>query len=376
MTVDRTPQPSLPRTAGSLGFAGSPRRRGEGEQERNGVAGVPPWAKSAKSPKLSLSAPEMMSAKPIFAPRSGLGGDVSLSAIVVGYNRRDLVAGCVRSVLADRGDLELEVIVVDNDSHDGTAAMVAEQFPDVRLIASPRNVGYGGGLNQGIAVARGRYILVLNQDIVLRPGALTELVAFAGAHPDAGVVGGRLEYEDGRFQHSAFRFPDWKQAFFGFFDGLVPLDSEINGRYPDAQLSRPFETEHLLGACMLFRREALDQVGLFDSAFFMYYEETDLCVRLHTAGWRNYYLPTARVMHVSAASTSAASEQMSVEFHRSQAIFYRRHRGLQGYAVLKAIVWAGTAYRLARSVRAYLRGRISRDLLRERLVGYWRILWF
>jgi GT2 family glycosyltransferase len=156
----------------------------------------------------------------------------------------------------------------------------------------------------------------------------------------------------------------------------VPLDSEINGRYSPAQVDRPFETEHLLGACMLFRREALDQVGLFDPAFFMYYEETDLCVRLKAAGWRNYYLPSARVMHVSAASTSAASEQMSVQFHRSQAIFYRQHRGLGGYAALKAIVWAGTAYRLARSVRAYLRGRIGRDLLSERLVGYWRILWF
>jgi GT2 family glycosyltransferase len=219
-------------------------------------------------------------------------------------------------------------------------------------------------------------LLVLNQDIVLRPGALAELVRFADAHPEAGAIGARLEYEDGRFQHSAFRFPDWKQAFFGFFDGLVPLDSEINGRYPDRMLARPFEAEHLLGACMLLRREALDQVGLFDPTFFMYYEETDLCVRLTRAGWRNYYLPSARVMHVSAASTSAASEAMSVEFHRSQAIFYRRHRGPDGYAVLKAIVWAGTAYRLARSARAFLRGRISRDLFRERLAGYWRILWF
>jgi GT2 family glycosyltransferase len=279
-------------------------------------------------------------------------------------------------VLADRGDLDVEVICVDNASRDGTAEMVAHDLPDVRLIESPQNVGYGGGLNQGIRIARGRYLLVLNQDIVLRPGALAELVRFAEAHPDAGAIGARLEYEDGRFQHSAFRFPDWKQAFFGFFDGLVQLDSEVNGRYPDVMLAQPFEVEHLLGACMLLRREALDQVGLFDPTFFMYYEETDLCVRLVRAGWRNYYLPSARVMHVSAASTSAASEQMSVEFHRSQAIFYRRHRGPEGYAVLKLIVWAGIAYRLARSVRAVLRGRISRALFRERVVGYWRILWF
>lgn len=304
----------------------------------------------------------------------------TLSIIVVGYNRRDLLAQCVQSVLAEAGemagDLHTDVIVVDNASHDGTAAMVAEQFPQVRLLANRQNVGYGRGLNQGIAIASGAYLLVLNQDIVLRPGALRALVQCAEQHPEAGVVGARLEYADGRFQHSAFRFPDAAQAFFGFFDGLVPLDSEPNGRYPAAAYDQEFAAEHLLGACLLFRRAALEQVGVFDPRFFMYYEETDLCWRLLKAGWQNYYTPDARVMHVSAASTSAASEAMSVAFHRSQAIFYRRHRGLGGYALLKGIVWVGTAYRLARSVRAYVRGRISRPLLRERAKGYWSILWF
>jgi N-acetylglucosaminyl-diphospho-decaprenol L-rhamnosyltransferase len=309
--------------------------------------------------------------------RRGVGGEVhTVTVVVVGYNGRDLLARCLDSVLADLGQIAGETIVVDNASRDGTAEMVAEQFPDVRVIANRENIGYGGALNHGIAVASGKYVLVLNQDIALRPGALREMMAFAEAHPDAGAVGPRLEYEDGRFQHSAFRFPDWKQAFFGFFDGLVPIDSEINGRYSDRQLKEPFAAEHLLGACMLLRRAALDQAGAFDPTFFMYYEETDLCVRLVRSGWRNYYLPSATVMHVSAASTSAASEQMSVQFHRSQAIFYRRLHGPKGYALLKAIVWAGIGYRLARSLRAFARGRISADLLRERVVGYWRILWF
>jgi GT2 family glycosyltransferase len=301
---------------------------------------------------------------------------VTVTVVVVGYNGRDLLARCLDSVLVDHGEIGVETIVVDNASHDGTPEMVAERFRGVRVIANHENLGYGGALNEGMTVAFGRFILVLNQDIALRPGALQGMVAFAEAHPDAGAVGPRLEYQDGRFQHSAFRFPDWKQAFFGFFDGLVPLDSEINGRYSDRQLEVPFAAEHLLGACLLLRRAAIDQAGAFDPTFFMYYEETDLCVRLVRAGWRNYYLPTARVMHVSAASTSAASEQMSVQFHRSQAIFYRRLRGPEGYAALKLIVWVGIAYRLARSVRAFARGRIGADLLRERVVGYWRILWF
>ena len=313
---------------------------------------------------------------PLSSQERGSGGEVTLSVIVVGYNGRDLLPRCLDSVLADAGDLAIEVIVVDNASRDDTMKTVSARFPTVRLIANETNVGYGGGLNAGIAEARGRYLLVLNQDIAVKPGALRALVDFAETHPSAGAIGPRLEYEDGRFQHSAFKFPDWKQAFFGFFDGLVPLDSEPNGRYPADQLYRAFDAEHLLGACLLLRREALDQVGAFDPTFFMYYEETDLCVRLIRAGWRNCYVPAARVMHVSAASTSAASEQMSVEFHRSQAIFYRRHRGTGGYLVLKTIVWAGIGYRLARSLRAYVRGRIGGPLLRERIVGYWRILWF
>jgi len=310
------------------------------------------------------------------APYAHPASTHTLSVIAVGYNGQQLLPRCLESVLADLADLDAELIVVDNASQDGTPAVVAERFPTVRLIANDENVGYGRALNQGIALSRGRYLLVLNQDIAVKPGALRTLVDFAETHPSAGAVGARLEYEDGQFQHSAFRLPDWKQAFFGFFDGLVPLDSEINGRYPAEQLHRAFEAEHLLGACLLFRREALDQVGAFDPIFFMYYEETDLCARLMKAGWRNYYVPAAPVMHVSAASTSVAGEKMSVEFHRGQAIFYRRHRGASGYVVLKLIVWAGIGYRLARSVRAFLRGGIGASLLGERIVGYWRILWF
>jgi len=264
---------------------------------------------------------------------------------------------------------------VDNASHDGSAALVAEQFPEVRLIANDENVGFGQANNQAFAVAHGRYLLVLNPDTIVPPGTLRDLVALGDACPEVGVVGPRLEFEDGTFQHSAFRFPDWKQALFGFFD-VVLLDTEINGRYPDAKFTQPFVAEHLLGACLLVRRDALEQVGTFDAGFFMYFEETDLCVRLRNAGWQNLYTPNVRVIHIRGGSTSAVSEKMSVAFHRSQARYYRRHRGLGGYLILKAIVWPGIGYRLARSLRAWVRGRIGTALLRERIVGYWSILWF
>jgi N-acetylglucosaminyl-diphospho-decaprenol L-rhamnosyltransferase len=300
-----------------------------------------------------------------------------LSIVVVSYNTCDVLACCLDAIRTARAGLASELIVVDNASHDGSPAMVAERFPEARLIANRENVGFGRANNQAFEVARGRYLLMLNPDTEPAPDAIRQLLAFADANPRAGIVGGRLENPDGSHQHSAFRLPDWKQALFGFFD-VIPLDSRLNGRYAPDCYERPFRAEHLLGACLLLRRETLDQVGHFDPRFFMYFEETDLCARVREAGWLILYTPDARVRHRGASSTSvpALKEKMSVEFHRGQALFYRKHRGLAGYAVLKAIVWAGIAYRLARSLRAYARGRIDGALLCERLPGYWRILWF
>ena len=301
--------------------------------------------------------------------------DPDLSIVVVSYNTREVLRRCLELVRAGSRGLDVELIVVDNASTDRSAEMVAECFPEATLIANQRNVGFGKANNLAFLRTRGRYVLLLNPDTAVGPDALAELVRFADAHPDAGVVGARLEYPNGSLQHSAFRFPDLRQAWFGFFD-VVPIDSRINGRYEPARYERPFRAEHLLGACLLLRREALEQVGPFDPRYFMYFEETDLCARLRRAGWDNLYTPAARVVHLGATSTGAARERMSVEFHRSQAYFYRKHYGPAGYAALKAIVWLGVGYRLARSLRAYVRGRIDAALLRERLVGYWRILWF
>jgi N-acetylglucosaminyl-diphospho-decaprenol L-rhamnosyltransferase len=298
-----------------------------------------------------------------------------LSVVVVSFNSSRELGPCLQSVLAASDGLEIELFVVDNASCDGSVAMVAERFPGATVVANRENIGFGQANNRAFERARGKYLLVLNPDTVVERDALRELVRLADANPNVGAIGPRLEYPDGSFQHSAFKFPGFRQAFFGFFD-VIPIDSSLNGRFPPERYQRPFRAEHLLGACLLLRREALDRVGWFDPGYFMYFEETDLCARLHEAGWLNLYTPSARVTHVQGTTTSADPERMSVEFHRSQARFYRRHRGAIGYALLKLIVWPGVGYRLARSVKAYLRGRIDRPLLLTRLAGYWKILWF
>jgi hypothetical protein len=300
---------------------------------------------------------------------------VDVSVSIVTYNSREEIGRCLEAVKLATDGLAAEVFVVDNNSTDGTADLVERDHPWVTLIRTGVNAGYGRANNLAIARARGRWILVLNPDTAPAPDAITALLAVGEADPSVGAVGPRLVNADGSLQHSVFRFPDTRQAFYGFFE-LVPLDSQDNGRMPLDAYEEPMRAQHLKGACVLLRREAIDQVGAFDPGYFMYFEETDLCRRLAKGGWTNLYTPTATVVHAGEASTGTVREWMSVEFHRSQARYYRLHNGLFGYATLKLIVWPGTAYRFARSFRAVLRRRITPALFAERCVGYFRILWF
>lgn len=296
-----------------------------------------------------------------------------VSIVIVTFNAQDIVLDCLASIPA--GGAEAEVIVVDNRSEDRTVDLIREHYPEVRIIQTGYNAGYSGGNNIGIRAAAAPLILLLNPDATLHPGALRALIDFARAHPNAGMVGGRMLYPDGRLQHNGFRFPNLTMAFFGFF-GLVPLDSPLNGRYPLAAYEHDHEVEHLLGAALLVRREVVEQVGLMDDKTFpMYFEESDWCYRTHRAGWKLYYTPTATITHYGSYTTSRYPEEMSIAFHRSQARFYRRHYGLLTYLALKAIAVAGLCFWFARSTLSLVRRRISAETWWRRARGYWKILW-
>lgn len=301
--------------------------------------------------------------------------DITIS--IVSYRRPDLVDACLRSLFADldRSGLRADVFIVDNAPGDGTAEMVRRQHPRAHLIEPGTNLGFGRANNLAIATGTGRYHLVLNPDTVICPGALAALVAFADRHARAGMVTPRLLNPDGSLQHSCFLFPNLRMAWLGFFP-VVPMDSTHNGRYPEARYAAPFAPQHALGACLLVRRTAIDDVGPFDPRYFMYFEETDWCYRMRQRGWQVLYTPDASVVHVGAGTTRALAEEMSAQFARSQAQFFRKHRGLPGYLALKVIVVTGLMHWLARSSLAYLRRRLPAPLLRQRLRNYWRILWF
>ncbi len=300
--------------------------------------------------------------------------DAQLTVALVNYHALDYLLPCLAALEAAPPPVDYRVILVDNSPGDGMAEAVRARFPRVEIISNARNVGFARACNQVLRAARSPYALLLNPDAEVQPGALATLLEVLRANPRVAAVGPRLVYPDGRYQHSAFRLPDFAQALFGFFD-LVPLDSDWNGRYPLPTDDAPRAVEHLIGACLLLRREALDAVGLLDDRFFIYFEETDWCARALRAGWELWQVPSATVVHHGGGTTRRVAEEMSLQFHRSQAYYYRKHYGWGGYLALKGIVGLGVGYRLARSLLATARRRIPPDLLATRTRVYWGILW-
>jgi GT2 family glycosyltransferase len=247
-----------------------------------------------------------------------------VAVVVVTYNALPWLERCLDSVRA------VETIVVDHGSTDGTVALVRERFPDVALVEQ-ENRGLAFGWNAGIARTSGRYVLLLNSDAWLDEGSLDALVAFADAHPSAAVVGPRLRYPDGRLQRSVRGFPTlWRLATeFFFLRKLAPRSRLLNAFYGgglDHESVR--DAEVLMGAVWLVRREAVEDVGPADEAFFLFSEETDWAYRFRAAGWHLLFFPGAGATHVYAASHKGL---LFVENLKGQLRFLRKHRG-EAYA--------------------------------------------
>ena len=313
---------------------------------------------------------------------------VDLSVVVVSYNTRLLLKACLESVwraiacsAAERTGsslpaqstaqpMAIEVIVVDNGSADGSADMVRTHFPVVRLIDG-ENVGFASGSNKGIAIAGGRYVLLLNPDTEVVADALVALVRFMDAHPQAGAAGGHLLNPDGSFQQSAFRFPTRLMSLFDFYHiNHRVLNSRLNGRYPLSRYGASFQIDHPLGACLLIRREALEQVGPLDEAFFMYCEEMDWCMRIKRAAWEIWYVAEARVIHHGAQSTSQFRYRMYVELFRSRARFFAKYHSRAYCWSNHQIVRLGLGREMLQAWRARRSGRIDQQEYAERLAAY------
>jgi N-acetylglucosaminyl-diphospho-decaprenol L-rhamnosyltransferase len=274
---------------------------------------------------------------------------VDLSVIILNYNTRDRLLECLWSLRAagvpgiSQG-MSIEATVVDNASGDGSADAVESAFPDVHVIRSARNGGYAYGNNLALRQASGRFVLLLNPDTEVPPGALETLVQFMDAHPRVGVCGPRLERRDGSLDLACRRsFPTLSVSLYRLL-GLSRLfpRSRRFGRYNLTYLDPSLEAEvdSVVGACMMVRREAIEQVGLLDEAFFLYGEDLDWAYRIKQHGWTVMYVPRATILHHKGESSRQQSTLMTLAFYDAMRIFYRKHYARQHPIVVNVLVEA------------------------------------
>jgi len=281
-----------------------------------------------------------------------------LSIVVVTRNSSRYLERCLETV-ADRGD---EIVVVDNASDDGSPELVRRRFPAVRVVELDHNLGYGPANNVGFKATASEHILVLNPDAWPLGFAIERLLEAADAFPRAALVGARLVRPDGSQEASARGFPTvWRLATeYLFLRWLAPWTTSLNAFYGAGADSRaPGEVEWVVGAALLVRREAVDEVGGFDPSFFMYDEEVDLAYRLRTRGWTVVYQPLATFVHVGGGSTNLHRFELYREQLRSHLRFLDKHYGRASAERARQVI--RTAMQLRGLVLRGERRRVSRD---------------
>jgi len=266
-----------------------------------------------------------------------LKGVADLSIIVVNWNTKEFLLSCVRSVFEDEQRIAWEVIVVDNGSQDESGSEVKKAFPLVHLIQNEKNMGFAKAVNQGLQRASGRYILLLNPDTQMKGGAIGRLVSFMDSHLDTGVAGAQLLNSDGSKQNSIANFPSLATELLNK-NLLRWLSPE---RFPGKEriYSEPMNVDSVIGACMMVRREAMEQVGLLDEDYFLFLEETDWCYRMKREGWKIYHVPQAEVYHFQGKSAEKEKKRARVEYFRSRYHFFKKNKGkLQWFILLVGLL--------------------------------------
>lgn len=272
---------------------------------------------------------------------------IELSIIIVNWNTKDILQMCIESVYKTTQNISFDIIVVDNGSTDGSAAMVQKKFPRVKLIRNKRNLGFAAANNQGIKKAQGLFILLLNSDTIILDNAIRKTVEFMKRKSDAGAVGCKLLNPDYSLQHSCYNFYSFfKRVIVRKFipKFFIPLKYQRNleSLITSWDYSEVKEVDYVRGAFIMVRNEVFREVGLLDESFFMYGEEKDLCLRMKRAGWRVYFYPEAQIVHLKGTSAKKKTTEIS---HRivTALLFRKKHYSFFTYVVFRLFLFVHVA---------------------------------
>ncbi|MGZ9165573.1 MAG: glycosyltransferase family 2 protein [Anaerolineales bacterium] len=289
---------------------------------------------------------------------------MDMSIIIVNWNTARLLIECLDSIYRAEPRPAFEIIVVDNGSTDDSISLVRARYPDVQLVLNDQNLGFARANNQGFALARGRYYLLLNSDTVVSPGALDELVRVADNHPDVGAIGPKLLNKDGTLQPSWASFPTFWSELIG---------KSIRRRKPVDDVSSAYEVDWVMGACMLVRSETVADIGMMDEGYFFYSEEVDWCFRMNQKGWKVWYLSNPEIYHIWGGSSKGFSVvKLGLLYQNKLRYFNKFHGPLQSTLLRYGLA---LAYSVGLIPRVLLFNRRNRANYVDRIQGQAKLIW-
>lgn len=279
---------------------------------------------------------------------------MDVSIVIVNYNTKQLTIDAIHSVFQSKTKYSYEVLLVDNNSSDGSVPAFQQAFPEIMLIVNDENVGFSRANNQAIKIAKGRYVLLLNSDTIVHEETLQVMLDFMEVHPLVGVSGCKVVLPDGSLDKACRRGFPTPQASLYHFLGLAKLFPD-NPRFNQYQLGhldpdKDYPVDCLVGAFMLLRREAIEQVGLLDEEFFMYGEDIDWCFRIKESGWGVHYYPYTSIIHYKGASSRRKPFKIIYEFHRAMILFHRKHFAKKYSFIVNGLVYIGVSLKFLSSL--------------------------
>lgn len=275
---------------------------------------------------------------------------MDLSIVVVSFKTPQLVRQCLTSIFQRNWRHTYEVLIVDNASGDGSAEMIAREFPAAKLTANAENVGFARACNQATRLASGRYVILLNSDCEIRTDALDRLIEFMDDNPAVGLCNPKLVYSDGTLQPGPDKLPDfWRDAVADAVFWSTPIHRFFGKEYankgldPQRDYSQTKEIEWVRGAAMVIRRAVIDQIGLLDEAFFFGFEEIDYSIRARVAGWKLYYVADAELVHHGSLSHASFGRGIAVKIYEGAFYFWEKYAGRSKARILRSVVAATSA---------------------------------